>query len=289
MQSLAPGIVKFKNAIQLSDVEFYKLSRFIYSNYGINLPLAKKTLLESRLQKHLRLSGIPSFKKYVDRICNGEEHEEVVRMINIVSTNKTDFFREKLHFEFMQKEILPAFANVSRGREINVWCAAASSGEEPYTIAMTIDDFLANSDTRFSYKIVATDISTDMLKKGRDAIYHEDRIAPVPMEARKKYFLKSKDRSDRKVRVVKELRDKILFKRFNLMTDNYPVQGSYDIIFCRNVLIYFDKVTREKVIRKLCSSLKSGGYLFLGHSESIFGLDVPLISRQHTCYQKLKI
>lgn len=279
-------LINVGNPIRLSDLEFAKLSRYIRDNYGINLPITKRVLLESRLQKHLRISGIPSFKKYIEQVCEGEEHEEVIKMINLVSTNKTDFFRERSHFDFMTSSVLPAFINEKK-RDLNIWCAAASTGEEIYTIAMTIEEFFLKNKEKFSYSITGTDISTDALHLARSAIYQESNISGIPIELRKRYFLKSKDRSVRKVRVSKQLRDRSKFKRFNLMESKYPNPAAFDIIFCRNVLIYFDKATQESVLKKLCGCLKVGGYLFLGHAESLLTMKLPLKQRLHAGYEKI--
>ncbi|MBL3655869.1 CheR family methyltransferase [Fulvivirga sediminis] len=273
--------------IQMNMSEFNKLSKFIYAHYGINLPIAKKVLLESRLQKHLRKIGIPSFKKYIEQVCNDQEHEEVVYMINLVSTNKTDFFREKSHFDYMRSIILPQ-AVIEKEREIKIWSAASSSGEEAYTLAMTMEEFNLQSEHKLHYSIIGSDISTDVLKTGQMAIYDESRISTVPIDLKRKYFLRSKDKSHSKVRLIKSIRDKVKFSRFNLMDERYPTHESFDIIFCRNVLIYFDKETQEKVVTKLTQCLKTGGYLFLGHSESIMGMDLPLVQKIHTGYLKTR-
>ncbi len=280
--------LKFENAIPLHANEFERLSKFIYDNYGINLPPAKKTLLESRLQKHLRISGFTSFKTYVDKICSNEEHDEVVKMINIISTNKTDFFRENSHFEFLRKEVLPAYNEQLKNKEINIWSVAASTGEEVYSIGITMEEYLRTSGSRLTYSIYGSDVSTDVLMTAREAIYQEDKIAAIPLDLKQRYFLKSKNLGDKKVRVIKKIRDKVLLKRFNMISDELPANASCDIIFCRNVLIYFDKSTQEKVIKRLCSCLKTGGYLFLGHSESLFGMNLPLKARQHASYQKVE-
>ena len=273
--------------MRLSDGEFAKLSRYIYENYGINLPITKKVLLESRLQKHLRISGIPSFKQYIEQVCEGEEHEEVIKMINLVSTNKTEFFRERSHFDFMTNQVLPTYACNSKHKNLTIWSAAASSGEEIYSIAITMEEFFLKNKERFSYNILGTDISTDALNTARSAIYPESSIDGIPFDLRKRYFLKSKDRSARQVRVRKHLRDKSTFKRFNLMDSKYPNQAGFDIIFCRNVLIYFDKATQESVLKKLCGCLKVGGYLFLGHSESLLSMNLPLKQKLHAGYEKI--
>ncbi|MDH5603016.1 MAG: protein-glutamate O-methyltransferase [Cyclobacteriaceae bacterium] len=261
--------------VHLADKDFNRLSEFIYSNYGIKMPIQKKVMLEGRLQKRLRALGIKSFSEYCDYVFSkeGQDHE-VIHMIDVVSTNKTDFFREPAHFDFMMEHVLPRFKDQSG--KLNVWSSACSSGEEPYTIAMVINEFNRKENAFINYDIFCTDISTDILGKAKLAVYKEDRIANIPLELKRRYFLRSKDKQNPSVRVVPELRRKLSFKRLNLMDPYYNVPTKYDIIFCRNVLIYFDFATQEKVINKLCEQLKPGGFFFLGHSESAIGKDVPL-------------
>ncbi|UII25407.1 methyltransferase domain-containing protein [Fulvivirga maritima] len=151
-----------------------------------------------------------------------------------------------------------------------------------------MEEFNLQSDKKLHYSIIASDISTDVLKTGQMAIYDESRISTVPIDLKRRYFLRSKIKTESKVRLVKNIRDKVNFSRFNLMDERYPTHESFDIIFCRNVLIYFDKDTQEKVVSKLTQCLKTGGYLFLGHSESIMGMNLPLVQRIHTGYQKMR-
>ncbi|MDW7691684.1 CheR family methyltransferase [Flammeovirgaceae bacterium SG7u.111] len=270
-----------QNGIKLTDAEFRKLSSFIYKRYGVNIPPAKKTLLESRLQKRLKALNLHSFKDYLTIVIDKKENDEMVKMMDRVSTNKTDFFRESAHFDFMTNNVLANYQN-----NLNIWCAASSSGEEVYTLGITIEEYLAKNNTNLKYSILGTDISTEMLNIGLLGIYNEERIAKIPLEIKRKYFLKSKEKSKSLVRVTKELRSKVTFQRHNLIEHSYPSTASYDIIFCRNVLIYFDKPTQEKIIMKLCNRLKKGGYFFLGHSESIIGINAPLQQLAHTTYQK---
>ncbi|GAA5041063.1 chemotaxis protein methyltransferase [Marivirga lumbricoides] len=275
------------NLIPLNDNDYYKLSSFIRTNFGINLTEAKRTLLESRLQKRLRLSGITSFKEYIKKVCEGHHHAELINMINVVTTNKTDFFREKTHYDYVLSKILPEHAALPAKKELNIWSAASSTGEEAYTMAMVIEEFNRLTNNYLKYTIDASDISTEVLKKGIQAVYRESDIAAIANGMKQSYFLRSKEAGSDKVRVVKKLREKVKFFRFNLMSNAYPTREKYDIIFCRNVLIYFDRTTQEQVIQKLCESLKTGGYLFLGHSESIIGLNVPLKQLIHTGYKKI--
>lgn len=271
----------------LSDVDFGKLSSFIYTNYGIKLPITKKVMLEARLRPRLRENNIESYREYCQFILSGKCGEaEIINMIDLVSTNKTDFYRESAHFDFMKQVILPEYYENNSEKPLKVWSSASSSGEEAYTIAMVISEFMEGKRS-FDYQILGTDISTRILEKASLAIYPLDRVDVVPLAQKKKYLLKGKDPEKPMVRIIPEIRSKTRFQRLNLMDEHYDVPKDFDIIFCRNVLIYFDRETQEKVINKLCNQLKPGGYFFLGHSESISGYNVPLKQIKPTMFQKV--
>ncbi|MFO7842828.1 MAG: protein-glutamate O-methyltransferase [Bacteroidales bacterium] len=274
------------NAKMNSD-DFDRLSKFIFQQCGIKMPPAKKIMLQSRLQKRLRELKITSFKEYADFVFSDDgQKKEIIHMLDVVSTNKTDFYREPVHFDFLTNNILPEFISINNfNRSFKVWSAGCSSGEEPYTIAITLNEFAKNN-TRFDFSILGTDISSQILQKAVLGVFKEERIVNIPLETKKKYFLRSKNRESRTVRVVKELRNKVEYRRLNFMDDNYSISDVYDVIFCRNVLIYFNRETQEKVINKLCYKLKKGGYLFIGHSESILGMDVPLEQIKPTIFRR---
>lgn len=271
----------------LSAEEFKRLSEFITSNYGIKLPEHKKVMVEGRLHKRLKALNIETFAEYIELVLGDEETEEVINMINAVSTNKTDFFREPAHFDYMTKEILPDLFKRSGHDGIKIWSAAASTGEEIYTIAMVLEEFMRSSGMKKqAYSIFGTDISVDVLRAAVNGVYHINRISDVPMDLKRRYFLKNKDPKNPTVRMKPELRHKTKFGRLNLMDEDYALDDTYDIIFCRNVLIYFDRINQEKVINRLARKLKPGGYLFVGHSESLFdkGTDFQLV--KPTIYKK---
>ncbi|MFP4287808.1 MAG: CheR family methyltransferase [Bacteroidota bacterium] len=274
--------------IKMPDSIFERLSNFIYKEYGIKMPPAKKVMLQSRLQKRLRDMKMSSYEEYCDFVFSKEgEAMELVHMIDVVTTNKTDFFREPSHFDFLKSTVLPEFIHKNKlSKTLKVWSAGCSSGEEVYTLAMVISEFSKNQH-KIDYSILGTDISSRILKRAIDAVYHEDRIMNIPMELKKKYFLRSKDREKPQVRVVAELRNKGYYQRLNFMDEKYPLKEDFDIIFCRNVLIYFDRETQQSVINKLCRNLKTGGYFFLGHSESITGMTVPLVQLKPTIFMKV--
>ena len=270
----------------MSDADFNRLSTFIYKEYGIKMPPAKKTMLQSRLLKRLRELNIPSYKDYIDFVFSKKgQMEELFHMIDEISTNKTDFFRESAHFDFLSQYLLPELYRANY-RNLRVWSAASSSGEEPYTLAIVLSEFGALN-SNFQFTITGSDISIKVLQKAVNGIYTEDRIEMIPMTLKRKYFLKSKDSEKKTIRVSQELRKKVNFMRVNLMDDVYSVPDNQDIIFCRNVLIYFDRETQEKVICKLCNKLRPGGFFFLGHSESITNMVVPLKQVKPTIFRKI--
>lgn len=273
---------------KLSDKDFLRVSQFIHREYGIHLPPAKKTLLEGRLRKRMRQCAMNTFSAYCDYLFTEEGlKEEAVFMIDAVTTNKTDFFREPHHFEYLTRHALPELTENQTGlqKKIIAWSAACSTGDEPYTLAMVLSEFSENHPgTDFS--IVATDISTKVLDIARTAIYTEEKIAPVPYALRKKYLLRSRDPDKKLVRIAPEVRERVSFYRFNLMDAHPPIREPLSIIFCRNVMIYFDPETQERLIRMFYEHLSPGGYLFMGHAESINTMNVPLNFVAPTIYRK---
>ncbi len=274
----------------MSAVEFDRLSGFIIDHCGIKMPPAKKIMLESRLQKRLRSLGMSSFGEYCEFLFDSPEgHGELVHMIDAVTTNKTDFFREPVHFQFLTDNALPEFlagSGVNGRNRFIVWSAGCSSGEEPYTLAMVLHDF-ASQHPDFQYSILATDISTRVLEKARTGIYDEHLADDVPHSFKYKYFLRSKDRTKKLVRVAPEIRSSVSFQRVNLMDEHLVIPEKVDAIFCRNVIIYFERATQFKLLNRLCMFLKTDGFLFLGHSETVHGFDLPLMRIASTIYRKV--
>jgi len=269
---------------RLSPHKFAKLSALIFDKTGIKMPSTKTTMLQGRLQRRMREIGIRTLDGYCDHLFDGSaDPDEMIHLINAVTTNKTDFFREPGHFDFMAKTALPTLADNGR-RRIRAWSAACSTGAEPYTMAMVLDQFAQKSG--IDYGILATDIDTVVLETARRGIYPAELVEPVPATLRQRYVATAVDRGSSEVRIVPALRSAIGFARLNLMDARYPVGEPMDIIFCRNVLIYFDKETQERVVRRLCDNLRPGGYLFLGHSESIAGMDLPVRTASYTVFTK---
>lgn len=273
---------------KMTDEDFGKLSTFVMEELGIKMPYAKKIMLQCRLQRRLSVLKMSSFSEYLDFVFSKEgQADEIITMIDLITTNKTDFFREPSHFDYITETALPEICSGRTSRKnIKIWSAGCSSGEEPYTIAIVLSEFMKdNPDVDF--EIFATDISVRILQKAARAIYSEERVTQIPLEIKRKYFLRSKDQTDRTVRLVPEIRSKVDFQRLNFMDSVYPVDKIFDIIFCRNVLIYFDKETQQQVITKLASKLRNDGWFFLGHSESITNMKVPLRQIRPTIFRKI--
>ena len=273
----------------LKDREFKRFSSVIYDEVGIKMPPAKKTLLEARLQKRLKALGIGTFEEYADYFFSASGRQnELVHLIDVVTTNKTDFFREPAHFDFLVKKAIPQLIqerNSGFGSPLKVWSAGCSTGEEPYTLAMVLSEYAAHN-PGFRSSILASDICTEVLAKSRNAIYAEERTDPIPLNLKKKYLLKSRDKAKGLVRIVPGLRSMIKFMRLNFMED-FPLTEQMDIIFCRNVIIYFDKQTQSHLMMRFWKQLAPGGFLFLGHSETLNGINVPLTPIISTVYRRI--
>jgi len=248
-------------------------------------------MLEARFQKRLRALGMKTFDDYCAYLFSPEGTErELHHMIDAVTTNKTDFFREPSHFDFLVSTVLPemiALRESSAARKITIWSAGCSTGEEPYTLAMVINEFAERyTGCGFAWSIIATDISTRVLEKARQAVFESTQVTPIPDQLKRKYLLKSKDRNRGLVRIVPELRKTVWFRRLNFMDEDFGMREMIDVIFCRNVIIYFDRPTQTRLLNKFYRQLVPGGYLFLGHSETLHGMDVPLVQVIPTIYRK---
>ncbi|MBF0258425.1 MAG: chemotaxis protein CheR [Desulfamplus sp.] len=275
----------------LSIETFRDLGNFIHSKIGIKMPDAKRNMVESRLHKRLINLNMRSYKEYCNYLFSPQGIErELPEFINQITTNKTDFFREPDHFKFLMERALPdivsSLKNSGRNK-ISLWCAACSRGHEPYTTAMILSEFSRkNPRAALTFSILATDISTQVLDVAKKAVYSHDEIEPVPIELRKKYILRAKNRKKDLVRISPELRKMVQFRWINLVSSDLKIREPMDVIFCRNVMIYFDKKTQEKLIRNLCSHLKYRGYLFVGHSEVLNCHNTPLEPMGHAIYHK---
>ncbi len=273
----------------LSANDFSKLSSFIYEKCGIKLPDSKKIMIEARLRKRLRDLNIDSYSEYCQMLFSSRnDNKEITQMIDLVTTNKTDFFREPRQFNFLSDIALPELEDkygAGTKRPLRIWSAGCSTGEEPYTISIVLNEF-AKEKNKFSYNILATDISTHVLEIAKLGIYEEERTQVIPNPLMHKYFLKSKNKEKKVVRIIPELRKTIDFQWLNFMDNNFSITGKFDAIFCRNVIIYFDKETQDRLIAKLIDYLVPGGYLFLGHSESIFKTNLPITQMAASTYMR---
>ncbi len=273
--------------LRMNDRVFERFSEFIKTELGIKMPASKKTLLEARLQKRLRELCMNSHEDYCEYLFSPQGmDEELPNLVDVVTTNTTDFFREPKHFELLTTTFLPElYARRGSARNVNIWSAGCSSGEEPYTLSMVLSEF-GRTNPGFTFSILATDISTQVLRMAVRAIYPETKIAPIPQECRKRYLLRSKDRLKTVVRIAPEARSHVRFRRLNFM-EEFTFDGQLDVIFCRNVVIYFDRPTQEVLFSRFCRKLVPGGYLFIGHSESLAGMDLPLEPVAPTVYRRI--
>jgi chemotaxis protein methyltransferase CheR len=254
---------------------------------GIVLGPDKKTMLELRLRPRLRVLHMESYADYCRYLFGRQgQEQELTNLLDAVTTNKTDFFREPAHFDYLVKLALPDLVKRKEpGKPLLIWSAGCSTGEEPYTLAMVLSEYAAvNPDFRFN--ILATDLCTTVLAKAKLGIFDTDAVGPVTQDLRRKYLMRSRDKQVDAWRVVPELRNHIEFRRLNFMDAHYSVAEKADAIFCRNVIIYFDRPTQEQILTKLTSHLAPGGYAFLGHSETLHGLNVPLVSIAPALYRK---
>jgi chemotaxis protein methyltransferase CheR len=274
--------------LRLSAAGFARIADYINSELGIKMPESKITLIQSRLVRRVRDLGLESVEEYGEYFFTSASAEERTHFINAVTTNKTDFFREPEHFDFLARVAIPS---IDRGSDaggdgrLNVWSAGCSSGEEPYTLAMVLSEHAYRFGAR-DFALLGTDVSTNVLDRARSGIYDEAQIAPVPAELRKKYLRRGKDDRLLMARVIPELRQKVSFHQLNFMDADYRIKNKFDVIFFRNVMIYFDKATQEAVIQKICRNLNPGGYLFVGHSESLAGLSVPVQAVKNSVFRK---
>ena len=271
---------------ELKDIDYERISRLVYEQCGINLHEGKKELVKARLGKRLREGNFKSFGEYYRYVTTDDGTAELISMIDSLSTNLTYFFREESHFQKLRNMIKPMVKTSNQGRlseKLRIWSAGCSTGEEPYSLAMTVCESV--NGLSGDVKIMATDISTRVLQTADKGIFGKERLKNVPPAILKKYFQMGSGSCEGQFLIKKNIRDMVQFSRFNLM-DTPPPNYRFDIIFCRNVMIYFDKATQEALVRRFHQCLNKGGHLFVGHSESLTGLSHELKYIEPSVYRK---
>lgn len=276
--------IKKEREFKFTTKDFNTIREMVYDGTGIKLSDVKEDMVYSRLSKRLRVTGMTQFSDYCDFLQDNKNSDEYTNFTNAITTNLTSFFREKHHFEHLKDTLLPALVKSNTNKKIRIWSAGCSTGEEPYSLAITIKEFFKNDDS-WDIKILATDLDTNVLEKAASGVYTEDRIENLSKAMMSRWFRKGQKDNAGLVMASPELRDLISFRQLNLM-QGWPMKGPFDFIFCRNVVIYFDKPTQKKLVERYSSLTREKGHLFMGHSESLNNVtnDYELIG--HTIYQK---
>ncbi len=276
---------------QLHEKHFARLAQLVEDHTGIKLPPGKRIMVEGRLRKRVRALGLPCLQDYGDAIfVHGKLDDEFPHLVDCVTTNKTDFFREADHFSFLCEVIVPTLLNGRRSIDgrLKIWSAASSIGAEAYTIAMVVADVLEDKG-QTACSILGTDISRDVLEQARRAVYPLAMIDPIPQRFRQRYVMQSVNALRQEMRIVPEIRRMVRFQHLNLMDESYPFDLDVDVIFCRNILIYFEREKQDAVINRLSRHLRPGGYLILGHSESVAGTGQTFLHQvAPTIFRKVK-
>lgn len=271
----------------LSEKEFEFISDLVYKHCGINLHEGKKELVRARIAKRLRATGYKTVSDYMKFVLEDQSGAEFTHLIDAISTNLTSFYRENQHFEFLTAKFLPSLLErkkKSGNHAIRAWSAASSSGEEPYTIAITLREAVEGAGA-WDVKLLATDISTHVLRIAQNGTYDMKRVEPVPPQLRHKYFTVNRVEGENVAQVSPVLKEMIRFRHLNLM-QTWPFKGPFDFIFCRNVMIYFDKPTQQSLVKRFYDCLTPGGLLFTGHSESLTGIEHSFKYVQPTIYRR---
>jgi chemotaxis protein methyltransferase CheR len=250
----------------IKDKEFKLLAELIYDYSGIHLKPEKKTLMTGRLNSMLTELELNSFMDFYKKVKADKNGILLSRLIDRMTTNHTYFMREKEHFDFLRSEVVPYLRQHVKNRDLRVWCAASSSGEEPYTLAMILEDTLGKDLVNWDKKLLATDISLDVLERARKGVYSKESLSGVPKIWLMDYF---SSKSGNQYEVKNHIKSQVIYRRFNLLEPVFPFKRKFHVIFCRNVMIYFDNITKETLINKFYNHLEHGGYLFIGHSETI--------------------
>ncbi len=289
VQGTNAGVPQHKKNSVLSERELKRVADFVGNEVGIQLPDSKRTLVEGRLRKRLRTLGFDDFKSYLDYTLESQDGElEKLQLIDVITTNKTHFYRESEHFDYLIKSALPELEKIKQmenRRDLNVWSAGCSTGEEAYTLSIELNEAVLKQ-AGLSFNILATDISHSCLSNGSRGVYTERQVDAIPLELRKKYLLRSRNAKESLVQMGPDLRQRITFKSLNLMDKVFSLPNKMDVIFCRNVMIYFNNQMREELVARFEKQLINGGYLFVGHSESLNGIKTSLNQVAPMVYKK---
>lgn len=251
---------------EITDSEFKRMSGYIRENYGINLKEEKLSLITARLSGVLIQKNMDSFTEYFNYVISDRTGEAVTDLINRITTNHTFFMREVEHFNYFKSYVLPYLKNTVKDKDLRIWSAGCSTGEEPYTIAMILDEFFSREKFLWDTKVLATDISSNVLEKAEKGIFSNEVVLPLPAYWKQLYLDWYDDNNSI---ITDKLRNEVIFRKLNLMDEVFPFKRKFHVIFCRNVMIYFDNITRKNLINKFYDSLDDGGFLFIGHSESV--------------------
>lgn len=272
--------VQVNSMMSISDKEFGDLRNLIHKRFGINLTDQKRSLLVGRLQKLMRKLNLATFSQYYQYLTDDKSEQALGELVDLISTNHTYFNRENDHFEYFFKTALPTIVDKLKKenrKDLRIWCAGCSSGEEPYTLLMLMMEYFGNDYSSWDAGILATDISDRALSIARKGVYSTDRVQQLPEHLRRKYFTMN---SSGEMEVVDKIKREATFRRFNLMNSSFPFKNPFQMIFCRNVMIYFDQPTRDALVGRYHQFTEPGGYLFIGHSETL--------GRSQTRYQYLQ-
>ncbi|SHI68476.1 CheR family methyltransferase [Lutispora thermophila] len=252
--------------ITITKNEFKRLAEYIENNYGIRLKEEKKSLVINRLYHELVNSNCKNFTEYYEYILSDKSGKAITTLINKITTNHTFFMREADHFQYFRDKVLPYLSTTVKDKDLRIWSAGCSSGQEPYTLAMIIDDYFKNDKIQWDTKILATDISSKVLNEAINGVYNKDEIESLPSLWRLNYFQKLDNGS---YMIIDEIKQEVIYRKFNLMEKTFPFRKKLHVIFCRNVMIYFDHKTKIELVKKFYDIMEYGGYLFIGHTESI--------------------
>ena len=276
--------------LEMSDEDYLLFAKMIYDLSGIDLGDNKKELVKARLAKRMRALGLRNFSDYFDHLKRDKSGEELIEMLNVISTNVTSFFRERQHFDYMTKVALPEIMGrkkKSGAKKIRIWSAASSTGEEVCTLLFVLAEYLQTL-SGWDIKVLGTDISTKALAVAEIGAYSLQKLKEIPQAVQAKYVERCVQGNEQCFKIKNYLSDLAVFRRLNLMDQSYPFQGKFDIIFCRNVMIYFDKETQGRLVNKMCRYLDDNGFLFIGHSESLLNLQTGLTTMAPAVFKKLK-